>query len=1070
MAKKEDKKTLSFEGTLMQRSSKDTFKKAKAILHANELICCYEADPGVIRAVCRDSKGFVSRVEVRGFPNGPYKSECTCTQNANTFCQHAVAACLYHAKYTIKPKERMEGDSPALYAGLKFTELPTLIKQVLTPQAASVTISTESDFPHMPSKWERIVFQVTLNYNGRQYAGNYNNLRQLQFGKALAVSLQLNSFPPQDRQLIRYLAINSQQDGSKLSLDAEQTAEFFHCLVGFQRFFRKKEKVVIHRTPALPAILVEDNGAECVLRSAVIVNGVPLPLRDVKVITGRSGCWVGMLGEYWWVGAQSDVLWIGNFLRTTIQPCDKKTAETLLTTPGLPFQVIETRKVKVSQKHFVPYYEARLKPDNSLEIELLYNYSGLLCPGDQERYASRGGSFWLRDTAGERAEMEKLLNFGFELKRSSTSSGRKTKLLLSDKEAIAVFVDEVIPRWLAEQKEFAMSSNLMALCGDSSVLKIDCSVCNETEEFFDLNVSIRSGATTVSWDTLVAASERDEMFLEAGKGLLLKIPAQLRKFAAGLADVVTNVTTKQTKKEAAKGEILRIMRPAVYFWTKLGDGLPGAVPVEFLRLKLNLEDAALVSSQEPGELNIPLFKGDLRNYQKQGVLWMSAMGKRGCNLVLADEMGLGKTIQTLALLASDPAKNLPALIICPTSLIDNWAREAEKFTPELKTLVVSGNDRKPLWKKAGSYDICIASYSLVRRDVELIKPVSFRYLILDEAQHIKNPATANAQSCKAISAAHKLVLTGTPLENSPEDLWSIFDFLHTGFLGTLSSFRNRYVVSPAAGADTELAARMAPFMLRRKKADVHKELPPKQEQALCCEMGVEQRNFYEKFLNESRRLFEEYKKSPNQTRNSQFEMLSALLRLRQICCAPELLPETFFEGISGIPGSAKIDLLKELLMESIDSGHKVLLFSQFTSLLRIVRNWMDSAGMRYEYLDGSTQNRLEHVDRFNKNPNIPVFLLSLKAGGVGLNLTSADTVIIYDPWWNPAAEAQAADRSHRIGQTKSVNCIKLIVKDSIEEKVLELQKRKAELFEHLVETPTEAMRHITMEDLEFLLK
>ena len=1070
MAKNEEKKTLSFEGLLMQRSSKDTFKKAKAIIHANEVICCYEGDPGVIRAVCRDSKGIVSRVEVQGFPSGPYKAECTCNQNANSFCQHAVAACLYHAKYTIKPKEKFEEDSPALYAGLKFTELPTLLKQVLTQQTATVTISTESDFPHMPSKWERIAFQVTLNYNGRQYAGNYNNLRQLQFGKALAVSLQLNSFPPQDRQLIRYLSINAQQDGSKLSLDAEQTAEFFHCLVGFQRFFRRKEKVVIHRTPAHPALLVEDNGPDCVLRSAVIVNGVPLPLQDVKVITGRAGCWVGMLGEYWWIGARADVLWIGNFLRTTIQPCDKKTVETLMTTPGLPFQVIETRKVKVHHRHFIPYYEARIKPDNTLEIELLYNYSGLLCPGDQERYASQGGTFWLRDTAGERAEMEKLLNFGFELKRSSSSSGRRTKLVLSDKEAIAVFVDEVLPRWLSERKEFAMSSNLMALCGDSCILHIDCSICDETADYFDLNVELRSGSFKVSWDTLVEAAGRNELFLEVGKGMFLKIPPQLQKFAAGLSDIVSNVTTKNTKRNSAKGEVLRIMRPAVYFWTKLGDGIPGAVPVEFLRMKLSLEDAAEISSQKPGELNIPLFKGDLRNYQKQGVLWMSAMKKRGCNLVLADEMGLGKTIQTLALLASEPTENLPALIICPTSLIDNWAREAEKFAPDLKVLVVTGNDRKQLWKNAGQFDICIASYSLVRRDVEQIKPIQFRYLILDEAQHIKNPATANAQSCKAISAAHKLVLTGTPLENSPEDLWSIFDFLHTGFLGSLNSFRNRYIVNASAGADAELASRMAPFMLRRKKSDVNKELPPKQEQALCCEMGSEQRAFYEKFLTESRRLFEEYKKNPDQSRNSQFEMLSALLRLRQICCAPELLPETYFEGMSQIPGSAKIDLLRELLMQSIDSGHKVLLFSQFTSLLRIVRDWMDSAGLRYEYLDGSTQNRMEHVDRFNKNPNIPVFLLSLKAGGVGLNLTSADTVIIYDPWWNPAAEAQATDRSHRIGQTKSVNCIKLIVKDSIEEKVLELQKRKAELFENLVETPTEAMRHITMEDLEFLLK
>lgn len=1051
----------SFESVLMQRASKEVFKKGKALLKSGELLCCHETLPGVLRAVFRDSKGNVSRVEVKGFPDGPYSASCSCETNPNAFCCHAMAACLHHAKYTIKPQEEQVADGPAQYAGLKFAGLPELLQQVLNPPEATVSINAESDFPHMPSKWERTLFTVTLRWNNRDYAGNLNNLRQLHFGKNLAVSLQLNSFPQQDRQIIRYLAINAQQDGTKLSLDAEETAEFFHCLIDFQRFFRMKEKVVIHKDHAEPALLVEDAGSGCILRSAIIVKGVPLPLKDVKVVAGRAGCWVGMLGEYWWICAQADVAWIRNFLRTTVQPCDRKSAAILVKSEWLPVKIIETGNVRVSQRRFKPFFDGGLRVDGALEIEVLFDYDGHLCKGDQERLAQQDGVYWRRDSAGEAAVVRELMNFGFKMTRGGESGDPETKLLLRDREAIGVFVDELIPGWMGSRRKFAMSSSLAMLCGDASSLKIDCSVEESTDVSFDLKVTLRGAGVPVRWRDLVRAAEHNELFLSSGSALLIKIPPQLRRLAAGMADAVSPVPGKELKT-GELSEVLRMIRPAAYHWARLADGIPGAVPVEFLRLKLDFDTA--VQEKSAQDLMIPagLFRGELRNYQMQGVRWLSAMGKRGCNLVLADEMGLGKTIQTLALLASDVTENLPALIICPTSLIDNWAREAARFTPELKCQVICGNDRKSLWDKAMAYDICITSYSLARRDAEFLREVSFQYLILDEAQHIKNPNTANAQTCKLIRSKHRLVLTGTPLENTPEDLWSIFDFLHHGFLGSLSSFRNRYVSNPSPEILKDLADRIAPFMLRRKKADVSRELPAKQEQVLYCRMGAVQRAFYEKFRLEGRALAERIRS----TKGSHFEMLSALLRLRQICCDPSLLPPNLSEGVTE---SAKMELLKELLLESVDSGHKVLLFSQFTSLLRIIRSWMDSTGMKYEYLDGSTTDRMEHVDNFNNSPDIPVFLLSLKAGGVGLNLSSADTVIIYDPWWNPAAEAQAEDRSHRIGQTKAVTCIKLIVEDSIEEKVLELQKVKADLFENLVESPTEAMRSISMEDIEFLL-
>ncbi len=1053
----------SFESNLIQRGSKEAFKKAKSILRNGELLCCHETLPGVLRAVFRDHKGVVSRVEVHGFPDGPYSATCSCERNAGAFCCHAIAACLHHAKYTIKPQERPEADHPAKYAGLKFSGLPELLKQVLAPPEAQVIINAESDFPHMPSKWERTLFTVTLHWNNRDYAGNLNNLRQLHFGKNLAVSLQLSLFPQQDRQVIRYLAINAQQDGTKLSLDAEQTAEFFHCLIDFQRFFRMKEKVVIHKDHAEPALLIEDAEGGCILRSAIIVKGVPLPLKDVKVVAGRAGCWVGMLGEYWWICAQADVLWIRNFLRTTVQPCDRKSAAILAKSDWLPVKVIETGDVQVNQRRFKPFFDGGMRVDGCLEIEVLFDYSGQLCKGDQQRFAEKDGVYWRRDSEGENAVVNELVNFGFERIKGGENGDAETRLVLRDREAIGEFVDTLIPQWMGSRRRFAMSSSLAMLCGDASSLRISTEVVAEREDGFDLKVTLTAAGVPVRWRDLVKASVRNELFLASGSALLIKIPPQLRRLAAAVADIAHPVPGQEARGEDL-AEVLRMIRPAAYHWARMAEGIPGAVPTAFLRLKLDYDTALEESAADESLVPAGLFRGELRNYQMQGVRWLSAMGKQGCNLVLADEMGLGKTIQTLALLASDVVENLPALIICPTSLIENWARESARFTPELKVLEITGNDRKNLWEKAAAHDLCITSYSLIRRDTELFRGIRFRYVILDEAQHIKNPATANAQACKMVESAHRLVLTGTPLENSPEDLWSIFDFLHHGLLGSQSSFRSRYVVNPSPEILNELAERIAPFMLRRKKADVNRELPPKQEQILYCEMGAEQRAFYEKFRLRGQEVMEKLRRGARG--EVRFEMLSALLRLRQICCDPSLLPP---ELNPDVKESAKMELLKELLLESVDSGHKVLLFSQFTSQLRRIRDWMDSQSLKYEYLDGSTSDRMAHVDRFNQSPDIPVFLLSLKAGGVGLNLTSADTVIIYDPWWNPAAEAQAEDRSHRIGQTRAVTCIKLIVENSIEEKVLELQKIKQELFENLVESPTEAMRSISMEDLEFLL-
>ncbi len=1074
----------NFEFRLIESSSKELVKKAKGILKAGELLCCHESSGGKeLRAVFRDAKGVVSRVEVYGLPDGPFKGNCGCETSLPQLCPHAIAALLYRSKYTEKVNGVEHSDGPAHYAGLKFEGLPELLTQALSPVQGYVVLEAESEFPHTPSKWERTLLSAVLKVNGRDYAGNLNNLRQLHFGKSLAATIQLNAFPQQDRQIIRYLAINAQQEGSKLSLDAEQTAELFHCLTGFQNFKRLGERVVVHRELAEPVIVLERLGSGFVLKSTIIVNGAFLPLKDVKVVTGRSGCWVGMLGEYWWIPAYMDVAWLRGFLRNTEQRVDEASTRILLSdkAKGIPVKIIETDGPDIKGRKFKPLYDARTSPDGALEMEILFDYSGRLCKADQMRLASSGGNFWKRDSQGEADVVAELSDFGFEMLKGASADDDETRLRLRDPEAIGVFVDELLPSWLSAGREFLMSSELATIAGAANTVKLECRVLKETAEYFDLSINISCRGLAIHWSELVKAAKRNESFMEVdAKGApppfppFVRLPKPLRTLVGGVADIVHHQAA-----HGASPETLRVPRLAAAYWASLGVEAPGAVPPEFMRLKLEMDAAALPQSvlSEHSELKPPCeFKGELRKYQRDGVYWMRGMGAKGYNLILADEMGLGKTIQALAMLAGSPGETLPALILCPTSLLENWAREARKFVPSMKLLLINGPDRKPLWEKAMQSDLVISSYSLVKRDTEYLGDLKFKYLILDEAQHIKNPTTANAQTCKLIKAGHRLVLTGTPLENSPEDLWSIFDFLHPGLIGSLNAFKHRYSsIASAPELQKELAARVSPFIMRRKKADVHSELPPKQEQTICCGMDNGQRALYERFLADGRQLCEKLK--GDNSGQHRFEILTTLLRLRQICCHPELLPGKLRgdEAADLAAGqnpmrSAKTDLLQEILMQSLDSGHKVLIFSQFTSLLKILRRWLDSSAIRYEYLDGATKDRMERVDAFNNNKDVQVFLLSLKAGGVGLNLTSADTVIIYDPWWNPAAEAQAADRTHRIGQTRQVTCMKLVVKNSIEEKILELQKMKSHLFESLVENPSAAMRQMTIEDLEFLLK
>ncbi|TAK63473.1 SNF2-related protein [Methylobacter sp.] len=476
-----------------------------------------------------------------------------------------------------------------------------------------------------------------------------------------------------------------------------------------------------------------------------------------------------------------------------------------------------------------------------------------------------------------------------------------------------------------------------------------------------------------------------------------------------------------------------------------------------------IEDAAL-----PANL-----QAELRHYQKHGLNWLQFLREYKFSGILADDMGLGKTIQTLAHLLLEKQggrMRLPSLIIAPTSLMSNWRRETERFTPDLKILILQGTERKQLFYKIRDYDLILTTYPLLSRDEETLLEHEYHYLILDEAQTVKNPLSKAAQLVRRIKANHRLCLTGTPMENHLGELWAQFDFLMPGFLGDIATFKKRYRTPIEIYGDSEqrtrLSRRVAPFMLRRTKHEVATELPAKTEIIRSVPLYDKQAALYESIRLTMEKKVRDAIAQKGLSR-SHITILDALLKLRQTCCDPRTLS---LKEAQKVQESAKLDLLMELLPEQLEEGRRILVFSQFTRMIALIENELNARKIGYAKLTGQTRNRDEPIERF-KSGEVNVFLISLKAGGVGLNLTEADTVIIYDPWWNPAAESQAADRAHRIGQDKPVFIYKLITENTVEEKIIAMQEKKRALAEGIYKGggKEESMK-LTAEDLTALFE
>ncbi|MBR1608587.1 MAG: DEAD/DEAH box helicase, partial [Kiritimatiellae bacterium] len=547
-----------------------------------------------------------------------------------------------------------------------------------------------------------------------------------------------------------------------------------------------------------------------------------------------------------------------------------------------------------------------------------------------------------------------------------------------------------------------------------------------------------------------------------------------------LNSVLAECTNTRGRPRADKGEgpgaTRRIADTYTHFVKSVIDSLASSGVVIESAPESWLHEAdieAIRAELQPAVLGEPV-KSLLRPYQKLGVAWLRYLELKDRGGILADEMGLGKTIQTLAWISLKRLRGEgPAIVVCPTSLVFNWVHEARHFTPELKTVAMAGAGRRELFGELQGADLVVTSYALMRRDIEEYRAIKFSAVVLDEAQNIKNRNTQNAKSVKRLNHdAARLVVTGTPVENTVADLWSVMDFLMPGYLGRYETFKRNYE-EPLSGppetgeyidASERLHDKLAPFILRRLKKEVAKELPPKIVKTSWCELTPEQRAVYDRILDESRREVTGAVHAQG-FEKSRMIILTVLLRLRQVCCHLGLVEDS----ARAERPSGKLEHMMQILDEATSAGHRVLVFSQFVKMLGILRDELRARGMDFCYLDGASKDRMEQVQRFNADPSIPVFLISLKAGGAGLNLTGADEVIHFDPWWNPAVEDQATDRAHRIGQKNTVYSLRLITVDTVEERVLQMQRRKRAIIDSVVGGDEQTMSKLTWADVQKLL-
>ena len=1006
----------------------EAMKQARAFVAGDKVLSSNWSPPILAGVVQEGSTSYRAGLAIKDEVNIDNICTCRASREWGTICAHSVAVGLHHLRGEGMPKEPAVAQKevappvPALQRGTMDGEPAELY--LILPPGLDQAIARDKIMVCFEVKWGR--GRTPLN--------------------ALPRNEQFK-FSAQDMMILaRVESLAAGQVPAMLMLNVEDFTTLLRGLTGHQRIaLGKSTPVSVLNEPWTPALRVE-----------LQTNGEIVLSFDERISPPV------LLGNWVW---QSPVF----------RPL------------GLPKEYISKAMTRIPRAH-VPIFVSRDWPglqaagnvtanfrteDFVVESEpprVVLELRGGLAQLDgmlQFRYGARiisagaGVEPWMpdpdsprryitRDIAAERAALTRLQRAGF----SGPDAQGKLRLLGQDR-VLSFFAREY--GRLQREWEVTMEERLQR-SSSQNLERIEprFEITPSGVQWFDLNVSY----ATTSGEKFSAADIQG--LILSGTGHTRLRNGKTAIIDSGAVEELQEVLLDCAPQQHAQGYRLKQTQAGFVDSTLAQQGWKAKAPPDW-RARV---------AQQSGEANLecpPLghLETVLRPYQTQGVAWLHFLRANNFGGILADEMGLGKTLQTLAFLQSLGPARKTSLVVCPTSLVWNWVSEAKKFTPELKVLALHGPDRHASFVGIPEHDLIVTSYALIRRDAESYAGMEFDTVILDEAQHIKNRQTQNAQAVKAIQSEHRIVLTGTPLENSVLDLWSIFDFLMPGYLGAAQDFRERYEIpitrAKSEGAQARLTRRLRPFMLRRLKRDVAADLPARLEQVSYCELTSDQQAVYQELLQAGRREINEAVGAQGLAR-SRMIILNTLLRLRQACCDLRLLQ---LANVDPARASAKVDLFGELLEEVIDGGHRVLVFSQFVSMLHLLREKLRAEDVDFSYLDGSTTNRGEVVQRFQSS-NIPVFLISLKAGGVGLNLTGADTVIHFDPWWNPAVEDQATDRAHRIGQTRVVTSYKLITRGTIEEKILALQARKREVIQATLGGEEELAEALSWEEIQEL--
>ncbi len=1026
-----------------------TFKKGREYAEGRRVSMLQRNDDGSITARVTGSEGEKYDVSLRPGEAGALLSQCNCQSwsKYGPHCKHVVAMALV---YLARLRAAETKPSPA-GAPEEAVSLPALAKL-----ENWLGLSALPDFEFLyrlsavPQGAGARHWVMDVRRLDAQSKGPINVKRTLSAGTRIA---------PADERVFLDLQRHEARYDSRIVLSDEDLSDLLE-LLRQRRVVYRGTGLTFSPEPARPTVRLEnrDDGATARI-DLTLPDGASVTLKDATVLSGARS-WV-MVGQ----------------TAYTLEPdFPPRLLRKWLLEPSMTFPSGQIDRVLSFFAAHLPRFRLTLKADGLDVAEDVEPSFVLTVEGTPERvkaklaarygptvtvpvspsgqhlgYASGGGPdgrrLILRQEVKERAAGRQLVDAGFRHDPAS--------------ESFDAVGDAALDFWAKGKSSLSKDWEMFAAAPPKvrirprvkPRIRVNMSAVN----WFDLDADFVTDDQSVDLGAVRMWLDSGRRYVALGDGTFAEADLAELKIAADLLEEAGAMPGKK------KTRLPLFHAPAL-------DMLGGLSDVE-------IDAKARRAMQELKEIDgIPAVKpptalqGTLRHYQEAGLSWLWFLYRHGLSGVLADDMGLGKTVQALTLLLKAKTEEgaKPSMVIAPTSVLANWEREVVRFAPTLSTVTWHGADRREKAEALKGVDIVLTSYSLIRRDVKELEGLDYRLVVLDEAQNIKNADSATAQACKVLKADCRLALTGTPLENRLSELWSQFDFLMPGFLGSADGFHDRFEHPIMVQGDTEvrdrLRRRIHPFVLRRLKTEVAKDLPPKTETVTFCEMEPGQAALYREVLEESKKKVYEHidKMGFNRSRVS---ILAALMRLRQVCCDPRLLK---LPPGTALPPSAKLQRFSELVDDLVAEGHRALVFSQFTEMLEILKGQADEKKLQYMYLDGRTKDRMSKVDAFNDPQGPPIFFISLKAGGTGLNLTAADYVIHYDPWWNPAVEDQATDRTHRIGQTRAVFSYKLITKGTVEEKILALQQRKRELAAGVLGTDAEVGKALTEKDVEEL--